>query len=214
MRHNSSVPTASRKFLGPFLLVFLSLITLVFAVRRGVVDLPNVATGNLPPEGSIDHGYALHPVLAYLHIIPGVFFLLGAPFQLSRRFRSRHMKAHRVFGRVLVVSALVAGVYALVIGAVFPFGGLGEATATWVFGVWFLICLVKGFGHARRREIAEHRAWMIRAVAMALAVGSIRIWIGLFEGFGVLESETAFAAAFWIAFLLHAAGAEWWLARE
>lgn len=200
-----------RKVLGPCLFVLLSTITLVFAVRRGMVDFPNVAAGKVPPQGSIDRGYALHPVLAYLHIVPGALFLIGAPFQLSRRFRSRHLVGHRLLGRILVGSALLAAAYALVIGTVFPYGRRGEAAATWVFGIWFLVCLVKGFGAARRRAIVEHRRWMIRAVAMALAVGTIRIWIGLFEGFGVLESRPAFAVAFWLALTMHAVAAEWWL---
>ena len=52
---------------------------------------------------------------------------------------------------------------------------------------------------------------MIRAFAVGLAVGTIRIWIGLFEAFGVLETQDAFGVAFWISFLLHAAVAELWL---
>lgn len=195
------------------MIALLSAITFVFAVRRGLVDLPNVARGHLPPLGSFDRGYAEHPVLAYLHILPGVLFLLGAPFQLSKRFRSRHLRGHRLFGRVLVAAGLVAGVFALAVGLVFPFGGVGEASATLLFGTWFVFALARAFLHARRRQIARHRAWMIRAVAMALAVGTIRIWIGLFEGFDLLESEAAFATAFWLAFSLHALLAEVWLGR-
>jgi hypothetical protein len=52
---------------------------------------------------------------------------------------------------------------------------------------------------------------MIRALAVGLAVGTIRIWIGLFEAFGLLEFRDAFGVAFWISFTLHALIAEAWL---
>lgn len=52
---------------------------------------------------------------------------------------------------------------------------------------------------------------MIRAFAIGLAVGTIRMWIGLFEATGVFEFQDAFGPAFWIAFVMHAIAAEIWL---
>jgi predicted membrane metal-binding protein len=54
---------------------------------------------------------------------------------------------------------------------------------------------------------------MIRALAVGLAVGTIRIWLGVFVGFGLLEFEDSFGPAFWISFSLHAVAAELWLRR-
>ena len=39
--------------------------------------------------------YVENPWRGYLHIAPGVIYLLGAPLQLSRRFRTRHYDVHR-----------------------------------------------------------------------------------------------------------------------
>jgi hypothetical protein len=52
---------------------------------------------------------------------------------------------------------------------------------------------------------------MIRAFAVGVAVGTIRIWIGLFEAFGLLDLREAFGVAFWISFAMHAAAAELYL---
>jgi predicted membrane metal-binding protein len=65
----------------------------------------------------------------------------------------------------------------------------------------------------RRDDMFHHRRWMIRAFAVGLAVGTIRIWLGMFVGLGLLEFEDSFAPAFWISFSLHALGAELWLRR-
>ena len=69
-------------------------------VKRFVIDMPNLAAGTLPEDES-HHRYVQQPWLAYLHLTPGVLYLLGAPLQLSYRFRSRHYTFHRRLGRVL-----------------------------------------------------------------------------------------------------------------
>jgi Predicted membrane protein (DUF2306) len=51
------------------------------------------------------------PWLAYLHMTPGVLYLLGAPLQLSRRIRTKHYMLHRRFGRVLVTAALLSVIF-------------------------------------------------------------------------------------------------------
>jgi uncharacterized membrane protein len=178
--------------------------------RRVLIDLPNVAAGTLP-EDTYDVRFVQHHWIAYLHIGPGLLYLLGACLQLTYRFRSRHYTFHRRLGRVLVGSALLSGVFAIVFGIFFPFGGIVQGTAAVVFGVWFIACLVLAARAIRRDDMFHHRRWMIRAFAVGIAVGTIRIWLGIFQGFGLLDFEDAFGPAFWISFSLHAAAAELWL---
>ena len=52
---------------------------------------------------------------------------------------------------------------------------------------------------------------MIRAFVTGVAVGTVRIWIGLLFLSGLLNSHDSFAAAFWIAFSLHLIAGEWWI---
>lgn len=66
-------------------------IVLVFVTIRVVTDAPNVAAGLVPNDG-FERWYAEHPVIACASILPGVVCLLGAPFQLSRRFRERDVE--------------------------------------------------------------------------------------------------------------------------
>jgi uncharacterized membrane protein YozB (DUF420 family) len=188
-------------------------IVLVFAVRRGMTDFPNVLGSEVPPEG-IDREYALHPVLAMTHIGMGVVYLLGAPFQLWQRFRMSHYPTHRRVGRVLATLAIVSGVAGIVFGARYAFGGPPESAATLVFGSWFVASVVLAVRAIRRGDVVAHRRWMIRAFLMGLAVGTIRLWVGLLSAVGALELHDRFAVAFWLAFVLHALVAEWWLATR
>jgi hypothetical protein len=68
--------------------------------------------------------------------------------------------------------------------------------------------------HIRAGDTVSHRRWMIRAFAIGLGVGTIRIWIGLFQGFGLLDEVTSFGVAFWVAFTMHLIAAELWLRRR
>jgi Predicted membrane protein (DUF2306) len=45
--------------------------------------------------------------------------------------------------------------------------------------IWFLICLVLAFRALRAGDMVLHRRWMIRAFAIGIAVGTIRIWTAL-----------------------------------
>ena len=55
---------------------------------------------------------------------------------------------------------------------------------------------------------------MIRAFAIGLGVATIRIWVGLFQGFGLLDEGTSFGVAFWLSWTLHVIAAEIWLWRR
>ena len=194
--------------------IVLILIPLGFVGNRISIDWPNVAARTVQTEDPFDSRYAMHPVLAYAHILPGVIYLVAAPFQLSRTFRARHIGLHRRIGRVVLAAGFTSGIFALVFGTLFPFGGLLEASATVVFGAYFLVALVTAFIAIKARDVTRHRRWMIRAFAIGLAIGTIRIWIGLFQGFGALSFEDSFGFAFWLSFGSHALAAEAYLAKR
>ena len=189
--------------------VVLLLIVIFSVVKRFLIDMPNLAAGTLP-EDEFDHRYVEQPWLAYLHLTPGVLYLLGAPLQLAYRFRSRHYTFHRRLGRVLAGAAMISGVFALIFGGLFSYGGLPEASAAVVFGLWFLTCLVLAVRAIRRDDIVHHRRWMIRAFAIGIGIGTTRIWLALF-GVAGLDFASSFGPAFWISFSLHVLAAELWL---
>ena len=193
------------------LLFVLVLVVLVFAGIRLAIDVPNLMSGTVPDPAEFDHRYARYPWLAYLHILPGVGYLLLAPIQLWRGFRNRNIRWHRRIGRVALTLGLTSGVFAILFGLFLSFGGPLEASAAVVFGVWFVTCLILAYRFIKRREVRHHRRWMIRAFATGLAVGTIRLWIGLLEATGLLSLRDAFGVAFWLSFVMHAAAAELWL---
>ncbi len=182
----------------------------VFLVRRGQIDIDNLSSGTVP-DSPTDVAYVQHPWLAYSHILPALAYLVGAPLQLAERVRTRHYSLHRRLGRVLVVAGLVSGVAAIVFGIAYPVGRAAEASASVVFGLWFLCCLALALRAIRRGDPATHRRWMIRAFVVAIGVGTIRLWLLLLWGSGLLDIRTAFGVSFWVAFAIHVGIGEWWV---
>ncbi|HEX9847123.1 MAG TPA: DUF2306 domain-containing protein [Acidimicrobiia bacterium] len=185
-------------------------VVMVFVVIRVTNDVANLSSGVVPPEGEFDRRYALNPVLAYLHIVPGVVYLLGAPAQLTSRIRARNIALHRRIGGIVLPAGVVTAVFAIAVGIVMPFGGLVETSATIAFGLYFLVCLTLAYRAIKVIDVSRHRRWMIRAFAIGVGVGMIRIIVGFGEAFGVGISRS-FGLAFWLAFALLTVAAEAWL---
>ncbi len=143
------------------------------------------------------------PAPAVAHITGGVLFLLVGAFQLSRTIRTRWRAWHRRAGRLLVGLGLAAALSALWMTLLYPRQtGTGTLlhTSRLLFATGMAISLVLGYRAIRRRDIPQHRAWMIRAYALALGAGTQTFTIGIGEGiFGkTVLSTDASTAAGWI----------------
>jgi uncharacterized membrane protein len=92
--------------------------------------------------------------------------LLIGPFQFSTRFRQRHLRVHRLMGRVYVGSIFITAPIAFALGlrdvnSIQDFGNAAMAA------MWFL-CTLCAFLTARNRHIAVHRQWMVRSYLFTL----------------------------------------------
>lgn len=184
---------------------------LVFSFIRSSELYRSVRSGKLPPEGTIDYGYALTPTLTFLHILPGILFILFGALQFIRPFRNRFINVHRWTGRVYLVLGLVVGVTAVIMGVVVQFGGFAETSAVTIFGFYFLYALFRAYRHIRNKEYSLHREWMIRAYSIGIAVGTMRPVIGLLAAFSGIPFHRFFGYTFWFAFIVHFTVAELWI---
>jgi Predicted membrane protein (DUF2306) len=85
-----------------------------------------------------------------------------------------------------------------------------------ILSLLFLIEMGKAYRHIRRREIEQHREWMIRAFSIALDVATIRPIVAIFfatSRFTRLTPYEFFGTAFCIGFVLHLIAAEVWIER-
>lgn len=165
------------------------------------------------PTG-LDVGFARHPLLTLVHILPGLLFVTLGPWQFARGLRSRRPRLHRWMGRVVLACGAVVGVTALLMSPQMAIGGVSETAATTLFGALFLVALAKAFLAIRRGKVAVHREWMIRAFAIGLAVAFVRPIVGVFFATSRLTHWTPhdfFGAAFWLGFTIQTMAAEVWI---
>jgi len=192
--------------------IVLAVIGLAAVARRTLVLLwPNVFSSKSSPAAVLDAGFARHLVLTLIHILPGGLFLVLAPLQFVRRIREKHLQVHRWMGRVLFGCGLVIGVSALIMSYRMNIGGPNETAATTLFAIVFLYCLVRAYRHIRRKEVARHREWMIRAYGVGLGVATTRPIVGAFFATRRLTPHEFFGIAFWLGFTTTFLAAESWV---
>src|SRR4029453_2523309 len=148
-RANSADRVSTRRPVLIFVGVLIAIVLTFYGIRIAT-DAPFLITGTEPEPEDFESRYVAHPWLAYLHITPGGIYLLGAPLQRPEGIRTKHYTLHRRLGRVLATAALLSVVFAFLFGLRFPWGGPVEATATAVFGCWFLTCILLAVRAIRR----------------------------------------------------------------
>jgi uncharacterized membrane protein len=203
------VRTQSRGWPVPAALMVLSAIPLT----AGTLRLVQLAGG--PDLMPADDRFTGFPTALVVHIIGAAVFALVGVFQFVPGIRRRHRAWHRRAGRVVAVTGLAVTGSALWLTLFYePQPGTGDLLylLRLLFAPAMAACLVLGFTAIRRRDIAAHRAWMIRAYALGLGAGTQVLTEGLggaIFGTGVVAGDLAKGAG-WI---LNLAVAEWAIRR-
>ena len=168
-------------------------------------------SGVLPPPESFEGPFPRRPLLAFLHILPGLLFVVLGPLQLARPIRDRFPSLHRWSGRVYLIAGVLIAYSAVRLVLNRSFGGPSETSAAILFAVLLLSCLGMAFAQIRRRHLREHREWMIRGFAIGLAVVTIRPVVGIYLAFSDYSIQEVLGSAFWISFTIHLIAAEVWV---
>jgi uncharacterized membrane protein len=193
----------------------LVLISVAMVTRRTLTLFGFLSASSALSEAApLDAAFARYAPLTMIHIVPGLIFVVLGPLQFVRTLRTRRPRLHRSMGRVVLISGVVTGVTALAMTTQMAIGGATERAATALFGVIFLIALGRAFVCIRRRQVARHREWMIRAFALGLAVATIRPIVGAFfatQSLTHLKPHEFFGIAFWLGFTTHLVAAEVWI---
>jgi Predicted membrane protein (DUF2306) len=192
--------------LVPAALVALSLIPIV----SGSARLVELAGG--PPLLPARSDPSSVPLV--VHIVSVIVYAVLGAFQFSARLR-RRTGWHRRAGRLLVVAGLAVALSAVWMTLFYPRSEGGDLLFVFrlLAASGMLMSIVLGFLAIRRRDIPMHRAWMIRAYAIALAAGTQVFTLGFGEAiFGSSDLSIALLqAAGWV---INLAVAEWLIARR
>jgi uncharacterized membrane protein len=197
----------------PFLLYLLTAVALLSSVIRLVLSV-TLTPADMPTLDAINARYVAHALLAIAHVAPGLLFLLLGPLQFTPAIRRNWPRFHRVSGRVFIISGLVSGLTVLWLAFVLPaMGAMLALAGTWVFTLYMLVALVIAYRAIRARDVARHRAFMVRAYAIGAGVATIRLVGGIGQGFG-LDLYTWFGVWLWVGMMINMVAAEMILAKR
>lgn len=182
-------------------------------IMRSAVTAQALITGQ-PVADPAFMVYVHQPWLPAIHILAGTVFMLLGPLQFIPSLRRDRPKIHRVSGRIFIVCGLIAAAAGLGVEFLFPLrGGYAKRAAMVLFSLAMLAALTLAWRAAVRRRIDLHRAWVVRAYAIGLALSTTRLYY--IPAYLIYGNPSQFEAAVvtWAGFCINCLVAEWIVRR-
>lgn len=187
----------------------------VIPVTAGVVLV--VQLFGHPPVTPANARFVAVPAPVIAHIITASLYCVLGPLQFMPAFRRRHPRWHRVAGRVLVLCGLIAALAGLWMTLFYP-DAPGDGSLLvgirLVFGSAMVASIALGLAAILRRDVAAHRAWMIRGYAIGQGAGTQAVlgflWLAVGDG-PVGTPRALMLGAGW---MINVALAEWLIRRQ
>lgn len=203
--------SAKSNWLIPTGLVLLSLVPVVAGTSR----MLQLAGGAEVTQENARFFAAPLPVA--LHIATAAIFCVLGAFQFSPRFRNRNLKWHRMAGWILIPCGIVSALSGLWMTQFYPFV---DFDGWYVYGMRLLAgtamatSITLAVTAIRKRNIAQHRAWMMRGYALGIAAGT-QVFTHLpWFVFPGIRGEFARSVFMGLGWAINIAVAEWFIARQ
>jgi uncharacterized membrane protein len=123
------------------------------------------------------YGAYFWPKVGWLlpHVIGGVVAAILGPLQFVPKIRRDYLQFHRISGRLYVVMVLIGAVASFGmsarIGGEYAAYGLGLTG----LGIAWLVTTGMAFAAIRRKNIVQHKQWMVRSYVVTFAFVTFRL---------------------------------------
>ena len=171
-------------------------VALLLATLVGVMAVAQYARYDPATDTRTTVNFASHPIAIVLHAVGASFAPLLGLLQWSARLRRRSPALHRWLGRVYLVGGVAVGGTAALWLSFFAYGGQVVRIGMGAVAVIWIVTSFVAFTAIRAGDVAAHRRWMTRSVALALGGVTLRIYLPLLAMAGV-EFLTAYRIAAW-----------------
>jgi len=162
-----------RFFQRPIPLVLLLTFFSAIPVLNALVNVFQIPSGTYPKDSA---HLAVAPISWFAHVLAGVAFGITGPAQFVRALRHRFGVLHRVLGRIFVLSGAIIGLSGLsILAQVTSVRTPLADIARGFFGLALLIALALAMAAIRDRDFLRHRAWVIRAYAVGMGLGTVAL---------------------------------------
>jgi uncharacterized membrane protein YozB (DUF420 family) len=157
--------------------------------------------------------FRTRPLTLLAHTLFGpIALVLGLVNLLPAMRKSPRWAAHRWMGRVYLISALALGSAGLSL-AFHAAGGPGARAGFLLLAVGTLGTAGQAYRAIKRRNVRQHREWMLRSYALIFAAVTLRIWMPIL----IIAHQGQFLPAYrwvaWLSWVPNALFAEWIIRR-
>ncbi|MEY4941262.1 MAG: hypothetical protein RIQ93_2997 [Verrucomicrobiota bacterium] len=162
----------------------------------------------VPVHPAMAAAFDEHRVLITVHAIGASLALILGPFQFVDGLRSRAPQVHRVLGYIYLLLGVGVGGSAGILMARFSFGGFVSHLGFGMLGCLWIFTGAMAISAARRRRFDDHRKWMERSFALALAAVTLRLYIPASVAVGI-RFEEFYPAVAWLCWVPNLIVTEW-----
>lgn len=159
---------------SPALPVTIGLLVLTaIPALAGIARLVSLAgEGPVTPENA---RFFAAPLPVILHIVSSLVYCLVGAFQFAP-VRRYNIAWHRLAGRVLAVAGMISALSGLWMTQLYPLPAQLQGTLLYIVrllvGLGMLASIILAWMRILKKDVASHRAWMIRGYALGQGAGT------------------------------------------
>jgi uncharacterized membrane protein len=152
----------------------------------------------------------------YIHVFSSVLALAAGLTQFSDHVLKRYRRLHRTAGWIYAVDILVINFPAALIMAYYANGLLPSKIAFTILDCFWFWFTLKAVIAARKRNIGQHKRFMIRSFALTFSAITLRSWKIVLANVFHPDPLTLYMIDAWIGFVPNLLLAEWliWKAQR
>eukprot|EP01122_Echinamoeba_exundans_P006909 TRINITY_DN2025_c0_g1_i3.p1 TRINITY_DN2025_c0_g1~~TRINITY_DN2025_c0_g1_i3.p1 ORF type:complete len:218 (-),score=16.67 TRINITY_DN2025_c0_g1_i3:26-601(-) len=162
-------------------------------------------------QGSpLRENFLAHRHSFFIHTACSTLALAVGPFQFLPNLRKTNISLHRLLGKIYAFSCFAGGISSLFIAPISPFGPVASAGFLCLAAGW-LVSNGMAMNYIKKKDILNHRRWMIRSYAFTFSATTFRLFI---VGGAValkLPFETVYAASTFLGWIPNILFAEYYV---
>jgi uncharacterized membrane protein len=112
----------------------------------------------------------------YVHVCTAIFTLLAGFTQFNNYILRSRTRIHKIIGKLYVIVVLVLAAPSGFFIGLFANGGFYSKVSFVVLSILWFYFTLKAFLFIKKREIAAHKAFMLRSYALAFSAITLRLW--------------------------------------
>ena len=119
-----------------------------------------------------------------LHMIGGTYMMCVGPIQLIPSIRRNHLELHKWMGRMYIIGAFMASIFATTFCLVYSNGrrNVHENMGNCILGCSTFVCAIQSFRYIKLKDIESHKIWSYRLYATVLGALLYRLYVTIYWG--------------------------------